>query len=169
MSSLLNDVVSDVKLGLGVREKLINNKKFSLTLLPADEGLAVAFKLFAMLGPSVASIADSSRTEEYKLPEEDDLYTQAVLHLVSRMSDVPDVIKVIKTVTRELKVNGNLIEFNDYFKGNYGELISALKFCLEENFKDAFMLLFKEKGSIRASLDMMMPKKEAKPEAPSEE
>lgn len=171
MSSLLNDVVSDVKTSLGVRETTINNKKFSLTLLPADEGLAVFIKLITLFGPSIASIADSARTEEYTMPEDDDVITQAVLHLVAKMSDIPDVIKLIMTLTREVKVDGKPIDFADYFKGNYGEMALVIEWCLMENFKDAFTSWLKAKGLPIPTLSQMFlkPNKEATSTEPSDE
>ena len=140
----------------GIYQKNINGKDYSLRRLPARVGLKTFFQLIELFGPSVASIADNSLKEDYILPEEQFLFTQAIQLLVERMGDKEEILDMLVTLTDNVSCGGEPIDFDTHFAGNYGELMIVLEWVLSENFKDAFMSWLKEKGLQIPTLDSLL-------------
>jgi hypothetical protein len=52
--------------------------------------------------------------------------------------DQLDVEALILDFTKELRVDGEAVDFDEFFSANYSELLELLEFCLKENFPDFF-------------------------------
>lgn len=171
----MESLIQKAATAIGMKELIINDKVYSTKLLPACEGIVVFNELLALFGPTIASIADNMNNEDFILPEDDQLFTKAVMLLVQSMGQ-SDVLKIIKVITRDVSCNGigvgcdgvNTIEFDNHYAGNYGELALVLEWCLKENFKDAFTLLLKAKGLEIPTLSKIMDKTKT-PEKTSQE
>lgn len=113
-----------------VRQTVINEKNFQIYLLPAGEGIKRATQLAKAFAPSAASIMDSLKSGEVDY--------SAIAYSLAEGLDNIDVLDVASRLLKDLSVNGQAVNLDEYFMGNYGELVEALAFALKENFESFF-------------------------------
>lgn len=119
-----------------VREITINNKKFTVRILPTRQGLSVAKELSKVLVPVIASAMGESGGIDYSF----------VAQTLVENSEDFDEVNISILLLHGATVNGQELDFDQYFAGNYGEYLTLMAFVLEENFKSFFTAsAFKEK------------------------
>ena len=114
--------------GDSFKTKEINSKTFQISLLPAGEGIQMAQKLSLLVVP----LLEGADGEELELD-----FMKVATNLSSSLGD-NDLLLIIKRLLKGLAVDGKEASFDDYFRGNYGELIQAVAFALQENFGSFF-------------------------------
>ena len=129
----------------------IGDAKYTTTTLPARKGVQLAAKLSKLLGPTIARLGGAKSVGSLVDGESSEALASAIDALVARL-DEDDVLAVIldvlstttrvgvveeggKPVSMSLSEAGN---FDLVFAGNYGELMSALKFVAEVNLPSFF-------------------------------
>lgn len=112
------------------------NKKVQIYRLPASEGIVHGTKLLKLVLPVLGGLADEIFSEESTkdVPQTFSEMAQRVLMQL----DSFDAVALIKRLLKDASVNGKAIDFDEYFMGNYGELVLIVEFALKENFKSFF-------------------------------
>jgi len=151
-------MMNQVKQGLGIRQKNIGSDVYTLELLPTIIGLKVTAKLTTLFAPVLGSMADSSESKPFIMPEEDATWSQAALLLVGQMDKV-DVVDLIVVLLSSIKKNGQAVDIDQDFKGEYGDLLELVVFSLKENFGSFFTKMLKDKGLEIPILSKMMGEK----------
>ena len=133
-------------LNIGITNKNINGKNYQITLLPAREGLTLGIKLTKLVGVSLGTAFDSGgfsdSDDNYKM---DNMGRDIAIALVDGLDRV-DVVDVVVQIVRNLTVDGRAVDFDEHFRGNYGELIAVVQWALQENFGDFLTGFLKAKG-----------------------
>ena len=107
-----------------VKKLLVNGDKLTLPLLTAEEGLNLAMIICKY--PFSGYV--NNDTKQFDIPD------GAVMQLVMSMSDEDsDVFQ--STLLDGLTINGEEIDPDTYYSGNYRELSDILQFSFEQNFK----------------------------------
>lgn len=109
-----------------------NKKDFSIKLLSTSQGTALAMRLFKLCLPALGTWLDSGRKEGLILPEDDDLFSEVTLLLVTQL-DQFDLDSIMKALLKDALVDGEDITYDSYFAGNYGELIALVGLAIKEN------------------------------------
>ena len=148
--------VQDHMLKHGVKQQTINGKSYSLTHLPASVGFVTFLQLVELFGTSTASIIDNSAREDFVLPEENYLFTQATQLLIEKIAQKEEVLNMVMKLTSTVSCDGKAVDFDTHFAGNYGELVLIVEWVLKENFKDAFTCWLKAKGLSIPTLGKVM-------------
>ena len=157
------NLVGDIKAQQGIIEKEINGKRYSINLLPASKGFKIFFRLTKTLAPTLASLADNMINKDAIMPEVDHMLTQAVMLLTDRL-DENDFLAISTELLKGLRVDGSEVDFETFFRGNYGELLVLLEWSLKANFADAFTSWLKEKGLEIPTLSQILAPKVSMPE-----
>lgn len=111
-----------------IKVKEINGKTFQIYLLPAGEGIGMAQKLSGLIAPMLEQGANDEVSVDF---------IKVATSLSTSLGD-NELLLIIKRLLKELAVNGSEVSFDDYFTGNYGELINIVAFALQENFGSFF-------------------------------
>lgn len=118
-------------LGLNfVKQTTINEKQYQIYLLPTGEGLRIAKTLAQTFLPMWGEFLGAYNTGELD-------YHSLALALVTELESF-DVEALTRRLLKELSVNGAEINFDEYFRGNYGELVEITAFAIKENFGSFF-------------------------------
>ena len=142
----------------GQRQKAINGRNYSIILLPATRGLTVSNRLVKSLGPAIGVLLDNSKVKEVLFPEEQSMFTDMAIALVRQLDEL-DLENTIKELLNGCACNGQPLDFDKHFAGNYGELVAVVEFALKENFGDFFTTYLKAKGlEIHTLREMMQPR-----------
>lgn len=115
-----------------VRVTTIKGKTFQIYLLPAGEGIKRASQLIKAFSPCVASIVEATQGGALD-------YTTLAYTLAEGLDNI-DMLDFASRLLKDLSVNGQAINLDEYFMGNYGELVEVLAFSLKENFGSFFEL-----------------------------
>ena len=149
--SEIQKIAEEVSLQQGILDKKIGEDVYSVKLLPATVGASVGLKLINLALPIIGVIVDKSGEQEYVLPEDKSMWTEASILLVRQMDQV-DVVDTMKLLLNQSTCNGVAIDFDQHFAAKYSRLISLVEFALEANFKDFFTEYLKGKGLDLSSL-----------------
>lgn len=149
--SEIQKIAEEVSLKQGILDKKIGEDAYSLKLLPATTGASVGLRLINLALPIVGVVVDKIGEQEFVLPEDKNMWTEASILLVRQMDQV-DVVDTIKLLLNQSSCNGVAIDFDQHFAANYGKLMSLVEFALEVNFKDFFTEYLKGKGLDLSSL-----------------
>lgn len=115
--------------GENVVKTEIKGVSYQLYLLPAEEGIVMAQKL----GQLVIPLLDGDSSDgEIELD-----FSKLAKNITSSISD-KDFLAIIKRLLKESTADGKEINFNNYFRANYGTLIKLIAFALKENFGSFF-------------------------------
>lgn len=107
-----------------VKKVLVNGDKLTLPLLTAEEGLNLAMIICKY--PFSGYV--NNDTKQFDIPD------GSVMQLLLNMSDDDsDVFQ--STLLDGLTINGDEIDPDTYYSGNYRELSDILQFAFEQNFK----------------------------------
>ena len=137
----------------GIRNITLGGNTYSIKLLSAFKGFAVGMKLIKTCLPALGAYFDSDKREEYMLPEEESLFTEMALLLVTQ-TDKLDIEDIIETITKDSLCNGTPIDVDEHFRGDLKNFMELLQFSLKENFGGLFTDFLKEKGLSLPTLGM---------------
>lgn len=128
------------------REYPLNGQKYTIEVLPATAGLAVQQDLIKTFGPAFGVLLDKESIDpEYRYIDEQQTFMEIAHALVSRLDDF-NFAEVCVALLYKIKCDGEDINFDEHFAGNYDELIDLVAFSLKENFGGLFMKYLKVKG-----------------------
>lgn len=115
---------------------LSNGDKAEITLIPATKALGLAKKLLNIIAPAVGGTLDGLRHDDY-IHGAPRSFTDMALTLTQKI-DESQLEDIIVALMYGLKVNGEDVNFDEYFTGNYGTMIELVEFSLRENFETFF-------------------------------
>lgn len=104
-----------------VKQATVNGKAVQFYMLPATKGFTTAMKLMKVM---------SNATEDSGINE-------MLTAVIDSLGDA-EIMVIIADLMREMTIEGNQIDFDEYFMGNYGELVQILAVVLKENFGSFF-------------------------------
>lgn len=107
-------------------ERTINDKQVKIVLLGAIKGIKISTQLSKVVFPAIAAVQEGRG--DFK-----DLIQSAI----SSLEEV-DLSNIIKELFDGATVDEFPIKPDDYFAGNYGELLDFMAFALEANFGSFF-------------------------------
>lgn len=119
-----------MQFGDNVIKKTIKDTEYQLYLLPAEDGIVIAQKLSQLVLPLLS--ASDGKEGEFSFD-----FAKLATALSMGISD-KELLTIIKRLLKEATANGKQIEFNSYFRANYGTLVALLAFSLKENFGSFF-------------------------------
>lgn len=114
--------------GDSFKTKEIKDRTFQISLLPAGEGIQMAQKLSTLVLP----ILEGAGEDEVEID-----FMKIATGLSASIGD-KELLAIIHRLVKGLAVDGKEVKFDDYFRGNYGELIQVIAFALQENFGSFF-------------------------------
>lgn len=154
----------------GYVKVIVNKKVFRIKLLSTTNGLNIINRMTKLFLPLMGSWMDSGRREGLILPEDDEAYTTIALLLVSKLDDFA-IVKVIKALLYDLKLEDETVDYETYFRANYGELALLVESSLRENkLLDFFTDFLKSKGvDLQKGLEDLKTTFEKKTQKPQEE
>lgn len=141
----------------GKHQIKIKDKTYTIKLLPATQALAVATQLFKVALPALGAWADGSKREGLVLPEEDSMFTEMAVLIVSQLEKV-SVLDLVTLLSQDITCNGDDVDINEEFKGNLAGLLILLEFILKENCGPFMKEWLEAKG---LSLPSLAPRKKA--------
>lgn len=163
----MDSIIQQAAHQAGIKQKTVNDKVYSVKLLPATRGMTISSRLAKALGPAVAVIVDSK--DEVYLPGEQSFYTDIAVALVSQLDQLA-LEETVKELLNGLTCDGQPVNFDTHFAGNYGSLVIVVEYALQENFGNFFTEYLKAKGlEIHTLRDMMTPNKVEIPESSNDE
>lgn len=115
---------------------LSNNDKAEITLIPATKALGLAKKLLNIIAPAVGGTLDGLRHDDY-IHGAPRSFTDMALTLTQKI-DESQLEEIIIALMYGLKINGENVNFDEYFTGNYGTMVELAEFSLKENFETFF-------------------------------
>ena len=116
-----------------IRTTTISEKEYQIYLLPAGEGIKMAKELSSLILPVLGALTSGTGEGEDVSIDFKSIATE----LITNMEDF-DILITIKRLLKDVAVDGQDIEFDTHYMGNYGELIEAVSYALTENFSSFF-------------------------------
>ncbi|QUF70051.1 phage tail assembly chaperone [Vibrio fluvialis] len=110
---------------------LKSGKKVQIYKLPASKGITIGMKLGKTFLPSIGQFLDGSSTGAGIH------YESLALSLVQELDNF-EILPIISELLKEMAIDGQEVNLDDYFMANYGELLEILVFALKENFSSFF-------------------------------
>ncbi len=162
MKQQLSDIqriTQDTLATAGVHSVTIKGKTYTIELLPATQAFAVAVQLMKIALPTIGAIVDGTSKQSNVLPEDDNLFTDAAVHLVGQMENI-SVLDIVTLLTQKITVDGNPIDIDEEFKGSLGSFVRLLEFILKENCGSFFTEYLEAKGISPQLLKDLMVKRE---------
>lgn len=120
----------------GTEDKIINGKRYTIKLLGGVVGIQIFTDIAKVLAPSSAVAVDSYMDAERFLRSEG-TFESIVNRFVSNLS-TPDVLRIVYTLLKDCMVDDKPLNIDEYFKGNYGDILELVWFALQANFETAF-------------------------------
>ncbi|AZV02127.1 hypothetical protein Arno162_87 [Pectobacterium phage Arno162] len=121
------------------KSQTINDKEVVIVLVGALEGIKITTQLAKVVLPAISAM--QAVAGEAPKGSAVDLMKTSVTDIVSvalENADAVDLDGIIKKLFNGATVNDFPIKPDDYFSGNYGELIDFMAFALEANFGSFF-------------------------------
>lgn len=106
-------------------EEIINGKTVKIVLLKALAGIKITSELSKVVVPAIAALQESGDM------------SKLAMALTNSLDEV-NLEKIITQLFDGATVDDFPIKVDDYFSGNYGELVSFLTFALKANFASFF-------------------------------
>lgn len=128
----LNKFAQQAKEKAGLNTVEINGKKYDIELLPARQSAMIGLELVKLILPSFGVWVDSKSKEEFVLPEENDMFAEAAMLLVSQMGKV-NIADIIDLLTKNVTRDGNPVDVDVEFRGDVAGLMQLIKYALEKN------------------------------------
>jgi hypothetical protein len=109
----------------------------SIQKLPMSKGINVAKELICLIAPTIGSAVDGVRHDDliHGAPKS---FSDLALVLVTQLDKV-DILELIQLLLAGLLIDGDEVDIEEYFSGNYGELLEIMEFALRENFQTFFI------------------------------
>lgn len=117
---------------MAIQQKNTACGTYKMTQFPASKGIALLKQLTKLLGPSFAELSSAEPEHAMRL---------AIQKLVEGLDNVQveELVKYI--VTNGATKDGDTIQFDSEFAGNYSGLFNLCREIVEFNFGDVFTLL----------------------------
>ena len=117
-----------------VVEKDIDDLHYTITMLPASEGLAIFTRLIKLVGKPFAALSNSGGLDA----EVSAKLLGLALEALAENLDEEVVQKTIKDLMKSAIVNGQQASkiFDVHFAGRMGHMMKVLVFILEVQYKD---------------------------------
>ena len=147
----------DTKPKTRLRTTIINNKEYAIQILTTSLGIKVKEKIIRAFGPTIGVALDYMEKGNDLLPDEFNMFTDLSIALVSNITQL-DVVTTIQLLLADSYCEGQRVDFEEHFAGNYGELYTLVEFALKENFGNFFTDYLQAKGLSVESLKAMVPK-----------
>lgn len=115
----------------------VNGKNIRIKLLPAlTVGIPTARRLLNIIAPAVGGTLDGLRHDDFihGVPK---TFSDMSLVVCQQLENA-EVHQIIFTVLEHMEVDNKVVNLDEYFMGNYGEMIEILEFALKENFQSFF-------------------------------
>jgi len=135
----------------GIHSTTIGTSTYTIELLPAVQAFAVGTQLLKVFLPALGAYIDGSKKEKLVLPEDNDMFTEVGLLLVSQLDKV-SVVDLVSALTLNVKKEGQPVDVNKEFMGNLGGFAALLEFILKENCGSFFTDYLQAKGISLPSL-----------------
>ena len=139
------------------RQVNIGSNSYTITLLPARQGMKIGTEILQMIAPILGAILDDDQNKDVRF-DGSTLFTEIALHLVNHI-DSNKVVGVVDSVLAELYKGSHKVDYDIEFSGRLPQLITLVEHALRENFGDFFTSYFKEKGFEIPSLKELMEKR----------
>lgn len=121
-----------------VARQEINGKDVQIYTLPASEGWVIGTQLLKVVLPVVGGLADEifsdEETSKGQVPK---TFSEMAQRILTQLDNF-DTLKLVQRLLKDASVNGQKIDFDQYYRKNYGELFLHLEFTLKENFSSFF-------------------------------
>lgn len=117
-------------------KKEINGREFQIRKLGALKGIKIIQQLSKVLIPIFGGTLDGFKHDDF-IHGAPKTFSSLALTIVESVDQI-DVEALILDFTKDMKVDGEAILFDEFFSANYSELLVVLEFCLKENFPDFF-------------------------------
>ena len=118
--------------GSRVRKKEIKGKEVQIYLLRAGDGIAIAQKLSSIVASFLGSAGMDGSSDGVTID------FSKIAEALSKYLSEKELIEIITKLLKEMTINGSQVNFDEYFSGNYGELLAIMSFALQENFGSFF-------------------------------
>jgi hypothetical protein len=145
MTDQLSKVVAATLAEEGYVVTDIKGKQYSIKLLPAMQGVALANRIIRAVMPAIGAWFDGDKKEDFILPEDNNMFTEIALLLSSKLEDV-GLEEIIKALCAGLKCNGEVVDFDSHFRANYSSLLLVIETAMKENFGSFFTEYLGAKG-----------------------
>lgn len=160
----LGDIAGGVLASKGYKVKTIDGDVYAIKLMPATQGLSLALNLIKIFLPSLGAWADGEKKEQFILPEDNQMFSEVAMLLVSQMDKV-DLSAVVRSLLNGVLYNNEQVDFDKHFSAKYDELIELVEFAMRENFGSFFTNYLRRKG---IDLGSILPSQEASEEPQAE-
>lgn len=114
----------------------INGKEVTIVLLGALDGIKMTTQLSKVIFPAIAALTGKGKEDNSAAD-----FKELVMNALESLEDV-DLATIIKKLFDGSTADDFPIKADDYFAGNYGELVDYLAFALEANFGSFFEAKF---------------------------
>ncbi|QHZ59738.1 tail assembly chaperone [Alteromonas phage vB_AmeM_PT11-V22] len=115
----------------------VNGKSIRIKLLPAlTVGIPTARRLLNIIAPAVGGTLDGLRHDDF-IHGAPKTFSEMAL-VVCKQLEEAEVHQIMFTLLEHMEVNNKVVNLDEYFMGNYGEMIEILEFALRENFQSFF-------------------------------
>ena len=112
----------------------IDDDKVEITLLNTSRAFITGQQLLTLGLPSAGAAVDGMGFAAF---EDSSTWSMSASLLVQQMATV-DILGIIKELLEFVKVNGEDVDFETYFRGDLGKLIKFVEFALVENYSSLF-------------------------------
>lgn len=115
----------------------VNGKNIRIKLLPAlTVGIPTARRLLNIVAPAVGGTLDGLRHDDF-IHGAPKTFSEMAL-VVCKQLEEAEVHQIIFTLLEHMEVDNKVVNLDEYFMANYGEMIEILEFALRENFQSFF-------------------------------
>lgn len=116
--------------------KIVDGKKYEVTLLTTSRAFITGQKLLKLSLPSMGAAVDGMFfADEFA---DNQTWAAVAIHMLRQMDDL-DLIEIVKELLEHLTVDGQPVDFETYFRGNLGSLVTSLELALMENYSSLFI------------------------------
>lgn len=115
----------------------VNGKNVRIKLLPAlTVGIPTARRLLNIIAPAVGGTLDGLRHDDFihGVPK---TFSDMSLVVCQQLENA-EIHQIIFTLLENMEVDNKVVNLDEYFMANYGEMIEILEFALKENFQSFF-------------------------------
>ncbi len=154
----LEKIAKQVKDRIGLKGIELDGKNYEITLLDGKVAAVLSLELFKVVLPAMASMKDSNDAAPNCLPEDQAMYTDMCMLLVSQ-SDKMGFKGLLDTLTLGVTVDGQPCDVDVEFRGKVGYLFALLEYILRENCGSLFTHYLQAKGfDLPSLMEMMKPR-----------
>ncbi len=148
-----------------IKEKNINGGLYSIALLPTGPGMGVFKELTKTFGDSIGVAVDSIIANDMDIHSlaDNDFFTSIMIAITSKLDDFKFVELVQNNLLNGLYYNGEIVNFDDHFRGKFDELVEVIFWAMQINYGSVFTKLLKARGldvhTLRSTMSQAMGQK----------